>query len=124
MGLNFNRRLVDIDISVLHQLYPALRSSKLKPAQDASLINCYLQEKATISKRVVEMLHQHFKVQRRRAAINDERALERQFMQKYAEMADTESEDDDQEDDAEDQDLDPAMEVVEYYRQFVTTSRY
>lgn len=42
MGLNFNRRLVDIDISVLHQLYPALHNSKVKPAQDASLINCYL----------------------------------------------------------------------------------
>jgi hypothetical protein len=42
MGLSFNRRLVDIDISVLHKLYPALQSTKLKPAQDASLINSYL----------------------------------------------------------------------------------
>jgi hypothetical protein len=30
MGLNFNRRLADTDISVLHQLYPALQNSKGK----------------------------------------------------------------------------------------------
>ena len=79
-GLSFNRRLVNIDISVLQKLYPALQSTKMKPAQDASLINSYLSEKATISKRVVEMLHQHYKVQKRRAAINDERNVERLFM--------------------------------------------
>jgi hypothetical protein len=69
---------------------------------------------------VVEMLHQHYKVQKRRAAINDERNVEKLFMQKYVEMADTESEDD-EDDDAEEQDVDPAMEVVEYYRQVVAT---
>jgi len=36
-------------------------------------------------------------------------------MQKYVEMADTESEND-EDDNAEEQDVDPAMEVVEYYR--------
>lgn len=41
-------------------------------------------------------------------------------MQKYVEMADSESEDE-EEDDAEEQDVDPAMEVVEYYRQVVAT---
>ena len=35
-------------------------------------------------------------------------------------MVDTESEDD-EDDDAEEQDADPAMEVVEYYRQVVAT---
>jgi hypothetical protein len=65
------------------------------------------------------MLHQHYKVQRRRAALNDEHALERQLMQKYVEVADSESEEEEQEDDADDQDVDPAMEVVEYYRQVV-----
>lgn len=117
MGLNLNRRLVDVDTAVLHHLYPALHQSKAKPAQDAQLINSYLPEKATIAKRIVELLHQHHKLQRRRVAMNDERTLERQFLLKYMEMADTESEE--EEDDAVDQNDDPAMKVVEYYRQVV-----
>ena len=93
MGLNFNRRLVNIDISILHQLYPALNESRQKQARDAQLINPYLEEKATISKRIVNLLHQHFKLRRKRELLNDESALERQFLKKFTEKAESESED-------------------------------
>ena len=77
MGLNFNRRLVDIDISILHQLYPTLNDLKQKPAQEALLINSYHEEKATISKRIVNLLHQHYKLCKKRELLYDESNLER-----------------------------------------------